>query len=140
MFARTLSLLLAVASGCVILVDDEWAAWTWNWDPVVYDGDAGCVWDSALRENVWYFEAEVDDWDGPEDIWFVEANVYDEWRGGRLVDAFELAPTEDPWIWYGEWMEFSTALDCRYTGYSVDLIAWDFYEGWGVLTLTPRTR
>ena len=139
MFARIAPvLLLAAVSSCHVTVDGEWADWTWNWDPIVYDGDAGCVREGA-RGYVWYFEAEVDDWDGTGDIWLVEANVYDERRGGRWVESFELAPTDDPWIWYVEWPERQTVLDCHYAGYSVDLVAWDYYDGTDGLTITPRT-
>lgn len=125
--------------GCFVPVDSDWPTWTWNWDPVVYDGDAGCVWDARRAEHVWYFEAEVDDWDGFGDVVLVEARVYDDWRGGDLVDVFELAPTDEPWVWYGEWSERRTALDCWYGGYGVDFVVWDSFDASDVLTVRPRT-
>ena len=57
-------------------------------------------------------------------------------RGSRFS---LLAPTDDPWIWYVEWPERQTVLDCHYAGYSVDLVAWDYYDGTDGLTITPRT-
>ena len=130
-------MLVALSSGCALTVDDPWPGWLWNWDPIVIDGEAGCDLDASGRAY-WYFEAEVDDWDGLDDIDAVEADVYDEWRGGRLADTFELAPTYDGDIWFGEWPERGTALDCHYHGYSVDLVVWDVYDGYSVLTLSPH--
>lgn len=134
----SLSMLL-VTSDCNVTFDDTWPDWTWNWDPIVLDGDAGCDWDAPTRQYFWYFDAEVDDLDGPEDIWGVEAYVYDEWRGGRLVDSFALERTSDHWSWYGEWPEDATRLDCHYSGYTVDLIVRDSYDSIDVLTVIPRT-
>lgn len=138
--ARTLLISSAgTLLGCEVTVDGTWPDWTWNWDPVVYDGDAGCEWDPAREQYVWYFEAEVDDWDGLDDIVYVDANVYDDWRGGYLADSFALRPTSDPGVWYGEWPERVTSLDCTYPGYSVDLVAWDGFDGSGALTIIPWT-
>lgn len=130
---------LLMASSCHVTFDDTWPDWTWNWDPIVLDGAAGCEWDAPSHGYVWYFEAEVDDLDGYDDIWGVEAHVYDDWRGGRLVDSFELGRTADPWFWYAEWPEHTTRLDCHYAGYSVDLVVWDTYDGYDLLTIVPRT-
>ncbi|MFO0745114.1 MAG: hypothetical protein U1F43_05465 [Myxococcota bacterium] len=135
-----LFLLLVAPSGCYIdWTDDGWPWWTDNWSPTVVDGDAGCVWDVSTHRDVWYFEAWVDDPDGLGDIWAVDANVYDDWHGGGLVDSFELRPTYDRSDWYEEVPALSTNLDCGYHGYSVDLVAWDSYDDYDILTVYPAT-
>jgi len=129
------------AVGCYWTVDGywDWPVWIDNWSPEVVDADAGCVWDGYLGEDVWYFEAEVDDYDGLGDIVSVEAHVYDDWHGGRWVDGFELDPTADRWVWYTEYPEHVTALDCHYRGYTVEFYVWDWWGDVGTLAVWPST-
>ncbi len=126
-------------TSCHVVWDGSWPIWIDNWDPAIVDADAGCFYDPALREDVWWFEAEVIDWDGIGDVESVDVWVYDDWRGGRLVDSFALYPVGDPYYWYAEVLERHTLLDCYYPGYSVDFIVWDFYDGYAIRTVWPDT-
>lgn len=139
--AALIGALSTSAPGCYWEVDGAWTwpVWVDNWSPVVVDADAGCFWDQYLHDEVWYFEAEVDDYDGLSDIVAVEALVYDEWRGDRWVDGFDLEPTADPWVWYTEVRASRTALDCTYPGYVVEFWVWDWFDAVDVLAVYPRT-
>ena len=137
---------LITATGCVISVEDDTrrdrhpeVAVVYNVAPTVWDGEAGCYWDSYYGDDIWYFEADVDDADGPGDIVSVWADVYDEGHGGAYVESFELYPTNDPYIWFSDWMGSSTWLDCWYGGYTVDLIAYDSFDDYDYLTVWADT-
>jgi hypothetical protein len=135
------SLLAFVTTGCIVIDDEPNGPCcdtpvNVNDAPVVFDGEAGCFWDRANRDDIWYFEAAVEDWDGQGDIIGVWADVYDEYDG-TLVQSFELFPTNDPYVWYSDWLGRSTWMDCTYRGYTVDLVAYDQLESVGVLTLVP---
>jgi hypothetical protein len=138
---------LALAStfvgGCIVVDSDVHdpccdAPVIVNYAPEVYDGEAGCYYDRAYRDDIWYFEAFVDDPDGVYDVISVWADVYDEYDGS-YVESFELFPTDDPYVWYSDWLGHSTWLDCYYRDYTVDLVAYDSYEDTDVLTLVPYT-
>lgn len=97
-----------------------------NYAPIVYSGDAGVYWDSYNRDDVWYFDASVDDPDGVYDVSSVYADVYDDWTG-QFIDTFELYPTSDPYTWSSDWLGSSTYLDPWYNDYSVDLVVYDSF-------------
>lgn len=136
-----LALATAFTSGCIV-VDDRGPATRGpdvvitNYAPEVWDGEAGCYYDAYERDDIWYFEAVVDDRDGLGDITAVWADVYDEWDG-TLVESFELYPTNDPEVWFSDWLGRTTYLDCGYPDYTVDLVAYDTFEDNDVLTLVP---
>lgn len=126
------------AAGCTLTYDPwDWPTWIDNWAPDVTDASAGCFWDTHDNRYYWYFDAAVDDLDGLGDIVSVEANVYDDWRGGRWVDGFALDPTTDAWDWYTEVPEAATRLDCHYHGYTVEFVVWDYYDDTGTLSVYP---
>lgn len=110
-----------------------------NYSPVVLGADAGVYWDGYYGDDIWYFEADVDDGDSPYDVIGVWADVYDEYAGGVYVESFELFPTDDPYLWYSDWLGRTTYLDPFYPGYTVDIVAYDSYEAFDVVTLWPST-
>ncbi|MFK7931700.1 MAG: hypothetical protein AB8H79_26210, partial [Myxococcota bacterium] len=112
-----LAAITALTSGCIV-VDDTGpntrpAPVVVNYAPEVWDGEAGCYYDGYERDDIWYFEAVVDDLDGLGDVTSVWADVYDEFDG-TLVESFELYPTDDPEVWFSDWLGRTTYLDCGY--------------------------
>lgn len=96
-----------------------------NYAPFIGDAEAGCYWDSYYRDDVWYFDAAVDDPNSVYEVTEVWADVYDEYYGPEYIESFELFPTNDPHVWFSDWMGSSTWLDCRYDGYTVDFVVYD---------------
>jgi len=150
MNARTLVLpALALAStlvgGCIVVEDDDRNGCydcgggdviVTNYAPEIWDADAGCYYDGYERDDIWYFEADVDDPDGLGDIQSVWADVYDEWDG-TLVESFELYPTDQPGIYFSDWLGSTTWLDCGYPDYTVDIVVYDSFEDYDAVTLVP---
>ena len=141
----TIALALLVTTGCIIHTsdrDDEFEVDVpvvdTNYAPIVTFADAGCYWDSYYHDDIWYFEADVDDYDGPLDVVQVWADVYDEWDGS-FVESFELFPTDDPYLWYSDWLGSSTWLDCWYDNYSVDIVAYDTWNDYDYMTIWANT-
>jgi len=147
-----LTALIAASTGCVVYThdrndapahDDEIIyvepAPEINYTPIVLNGDASVYWDGYYGDDVWYFEAVVDDPNGVYDVVDVWADVYDEWRGGVCVESFQLFPTEDPYLWYSDWLGSTTYLDPFYGGYTVDLVAYDVYDDYDWMTVTAYT-
>ena len=116
----------------VIVVQDNYA-------PYVIDAEAGVYWDSWEGDDIWYFDAYVDDPDGPYDIISVWADVYDECRGGAYIQSFELYPTDDPYVWYSDWVGRSTYLNPFDDCYTVDFVAYDTFEDFGYTTVWALT-
>lgn len=140
-----LALVTAATSGCIVIEDDGPRNGCFdcgpdvvitNYAPEVWDGEAGCYYDGYERDDIWYFEAAVDDADGLGDIESVWADVYDEFDGS-LVESFELYPTETPGVYFSDWLGSTTWLDCGYPDYTVDLVAYDTFEDADVMTLVP---
>ena len=117
----------------VVIVDDT------NYAPDVLTADAFVYYEPAYGDDIWAFEAMVDDGNGPLDVVSVWADVYDESAGGAWVESFELYPTNDPYIWYSDWLGSSTWLDPYHGGYTVDLVAYDAYDAWGYQTVWAAT-
>lgn len=142
----TLAAAFALLTGCIyvrdrdVYVDDDDRPIVVdvNDAPWVLDGWAGCWFDRGARDDVWTFEATVDDPDGPYDVVSVWADVYDD-LSGELVESFELYPSDDPTFWYSDWLGSTTWLDCYYPFYSVDLVAYDSYDDYDILTVVPAT-
>ena len=109
-----------------------------NYAPYINYGDAGCYYDPGYRDDIWYFEADVSDGNGPLDVVAVYADVYDGFTG-QWVESFELYPTNDPYIWFSDWLGGTTWLDCFYRGYEVDFVAYDAYDAFDVITVLPYT-
>ncbi len=140
--------LLVTAAGCIVyednpdtvyVVDDNDApVVVYNAAPYVFDAYSGCYFDRGYRDDIWFFDAWVDDPDGALDVVQVWADVYDDWTG-QLIESFELYPTQNPQQWYSDWLVSSTWLDCWYDGYSVDIVAYDSFEAWGASTIWPST-
>ena len=137
------ALMAANLTGCVVYADDVHYDEpidvhhedVYNYAPEVIDAAAGVFWDDYYYDDVWYFDAVVDDFNGPYDVVAVYADVYDEWGGGYLIESFELYPTDDPYLWTSEWMGHETFLDPFYRGYTVDLVAYDSYDEASVMTV-----
>lgn len=110
-----------------------------NSPPAVISADAGVYWDAAYFDDIWYFDAVVDDYNGAFDVLGVWADVYDECAGGVLVQSFELYPTSDPFVWSAEYFGSDTWLDPYYSCYTVDLVAYDVYEDYGWMTIWAAT-
>ena len=143
MTARLLTALaaLSLASGCVVYNDndgpDRDPVYV-NYTPTIAWADSGCYWDDYNQDFIWWFEAEVYDDNGRTDLTGVYADIYDPY--GNFIDSFELyRETPDPDIWFSDWLQYSTNVDCYYGGYEVDFIAYDTYEDWDVVTVIPQT-
>lgn len=108
-----------------------------NYRPEVTFGDVGCDYDPSYHDFYWWFDSDVYDGDGPQDVIGVWADVYDEWDGS-FVDSFELLPTNDPWTWYVDYNQYDTYLDCYYDAYSVDIVVYDTFEDWNAITVFPN--
>lgn len=109
-----------VLGGCIFVHDDgpdrEYA-------PNISWADGSCYWDGGYRDYVWWFQAEVQDYDG--DVVEVTADVYDDWDGA-WVDAFDLWYSNDG-TWFSAWQGSTTWLDCTYLDYTVEITAVDSY-------------
>ena len=136
--------LLALVSGCVVYEDPYPYTTTTtttvvyvpvNTAPYVLEAEAFVFYDPVYDDDIWAFEAVVDDPDGLGDVIGVWADVYDDLAGGRLVESFELYPTSDPYVWYSEWLGRTSTLDPFWPGYSVDLVVYDTYDDFGWLTV-----
>ena len=135
-----LSFVAAIAPGCVVYDDpDPIVVPPRNHAPVLVDGAAWVYYDTALRDDIWTFDAIVDDADGFRDVIGVWADVYDEWAGGVPVESFELFPTTDPAYWFSDWYGSTTRLDPFYRGYTVDLVVYDTYEEMDWITVWAET-
>lgn len=138
----TLASLIAVGTGCIIydsgpdtvVVDRDPVI---NRAPWVDDAWAGCYYDRANADDIIDFQAWVSDADGVFDVTYVQADVYD--ARGNLVQSFELYPTDDPSLWFSDWLVSTTFIDCWYGGYTVDVTAYDSYDAYGYLTIYPET-
>lgn len=106
--------------------------------PMVMDAEAGVYWDSDFYDDIWYFEADVDDRDGPYDVVDVWADVYDEYDGA-YIESFELFPTDDPYLWFSDWLGSSTSLDPFYDEYTVDFVAYDTWDDQDYITVWADT-
>lgn len=138
-----LTLGIAALTGCVFVdpsppVHHDPVVVVTNSPPVVFDGWSACSFDAGYNDDIWSFEADVDDADGVLDVVQVWADVYDD-NTGELVRSFELYPGADPAVWYADFLASTTYLDCWYGGYSVDLVAYDSLDDYGVLTIYPDT-
>lgn len=134
---------LTFASGCVVYDNDgprqQPSTPTYvNYTPTVAWAEAGCYWDDYNQDFIWWFQTEVFDDNGRQDLIGVYADVYDVY--GNYIDGFELYQEDrDPDVWFSDWLQYSTALDCYYGGYEVDIIAYDSYEDTGAVTVIPAT-
>ena len=118
--------LVLLTTGCVVYTsdndtDDVYYEEAVNYTPTVLDAEAGCYFDSYYYDDIWYFEADIDDANSPYDVVAVYADVYDSYSG-TWVDSFELFPTNDAYYWFSDWLGSSTYLDCMYGGYVVDIL------------------
>ncbi|MBX2800929.1 MAG: hypothetical protein KTR31_24830 [Myxococcales bacterium] len=138
--------LLLLAPGCYVYSNDvdrvpppDAPVVITNYAPIVSDGYAGVLYDGYYGDDVWTFEAVVDDPDGVLDVVGVWADVYDEYAGGVLVESFELFPTDDPYFWVSDWYGSTTFLDPFYAGYTVDIVAYDSYDDFDFITVWADT-
>jgi hypothetical protein len=136
----TITGLIAVLSGCIIVDDNDGgyippAPVATNSTPWVDAANAGCAYDPSYNQDIWYFEAWTNDYDGAFDVVQVWADVYDD-RSGALVESFALYPTDDPTYWYADYL---TGLNCWYPSYSVDLVAYDSWDAASAITILPAT-
>lgn len=107
-----------------------------NAPPYVFNAAAYVYYDPYYGDDIWTFEADVDDPNGVYDVISVWADVYD---GPVLVESFELYPTDDPYFWWSDWLGSTTYLDPFWGGYSVDIVAYDAYEDFGYATVWADT-
>jgi hypothetical protein len=137
MFAplRLFALALAPLAGCIVYDDTDGPRGPVNYAPFVESAVAGCYWDPGYQDHIWYFESVVSDPDGALDVVAVYADVYD--ARGDLVDTFDVLPTQDPVLWFSDWLGSSTWVDCGYPHYTVDIVAYDSFDEWDVLTIVP---
>jgi hypothetical protein len=129
---------LLAANGCVVYAEEPLPQHH-NRAPIVLDGAAWVEYDRQLGDDIWAFDAVVDDADGYRDLLGVWADVYDESRGGAHIQSFELFPTDDPAYWYSDWFGSTTRLDPFNNAYTVDLVVYDLGEKMGFLTVWAET-
>jgi len=111
-----------------------------NFAPRVSSAEAGVYWDNRRGEDVWYFDAYVEDADSPFHVSSVHVDVYDDYSGsGVPIQSFDLFPSDEPNAWYSEWSARSTYLDPYYPGYSVEVVAYDSYGAEGFASIVPYT-
>lgn len=127
---------LSFVPGCIVVDDGPDPAPAPNYAPTISWAEAGCYWDGYYGDFIWYFEADADDPNGVLDVTSMWADVYDE-ASGAWVDSFELYPTDDPYIWFSDWLGSSTYLSCGYTGYVVDFWAYDSMQAEAVYSTWP---
>lgn len=125
---------LAASSACVVVAEDPPPPV--NYAPWIDWADSGCYWDDYNGDFIWYFEGDVYDDNGIADVESVWADVYD--ARGTLVETFRLF-NEGGAYWFSDWLQYSTYLDCYYGGYEVDIVAYDWKEAYGAVTVIPRT-
>jgi hypothetical protein len=131
-----LAFALAVLPGCFVYADEP-ARPPLNASPLITYADAGCEPDDYYHDFVWYFDADVDDADGPADVDQVYVDVYDSYDG-TWVDGFDLYPDQGI-TWYSDWVGSSTYLDCTYPDYVVDFTAVDIFGATDVVSVDPLT-
>lgn len=123
----------ALSTGCVVYANRGPAPVDRH--PEITYADAGCYWDAAYRDYVWYFEADATDPNGGGDVVEVYADVYDL-TTGEWVDGFDLSPDVGV-TWYSAWVGSSTYLDCTRPVYSVAITAVDATGLWDLATVDP---
>ena len=129
---------LSAASGCIVVdpnpppPDPVYV----NYAPEVTWAESGCYWDGYYNDYIWYFQADADDQNGVYDVVSMWADVYDE-PSGAWIDSFELYPTDDPYVWFSDWLGGSTYLSCSPNNYVVDFVAYDSMDAEGVLSVYP---
>jgi hypothetical protein len=142
MFRRLSFVFSAALSACTVYTSDDGSrppAAPVEYAPTIEDAQAGCYWDDYYYDDVWYFEASALDANGPYDVVDVWADVYDELHGPTYLESFQLYPTNDPAVWFSDWLGASTYLDCWYDGYTVDFVAYDSLGTPAVLTVWAYT-
>lgn len=140
-----IAMLILSATGCTVYTSDSSGPGPGpvvhdstpveDFSPVVTTADAGAYWDSGYMDDIWYFQASVQDPDGVFDVTAVWADVYDEGSGGTYIQSFELYPTNDPAVWYSDWQGATTYLDPTWGQYSVDFVAYDVAGATGYTTV-----
>ncbi|MCP4807646.1 MAG: hypothetical protein GY913_33655 [Proteobacteria bacterium] len=132
---------ISLTTGCVVYTDDhhepEPPQYV-NYTPYVSWAESGCYYDDYNHDFVWWFETEIFDDNGRQDIVGVWADVYSV--HGNLVDSFELYnETADPDVYFSDWLQYSTNLDCYNDGYEVDIVAYDTFDTYDAVTIYPYT-
>lgn len=121
---------------CIVYDDDSPPAVHGNYAPYIDYAYAECSWDPSYGDYVWWFEADVDDPDGPGDIESVWADVYFADDGTLADGGFELLYYQG--ITYDSaWIGSSTYLDCTWPGYFVELTAYDYAGAYDVVSVDP---
>jgi len=131
--SRFIALALAGSlAGCVVTVGPGYPGYEYG--PEIQDGQATCYWDNYNRDDVFFFDAIVWDYDNLGDITQVYADVY-TWDG-YLVQTFDLYRDEyDASYWWSDWLASTTALQCGGVQYDVDLVAYDYAGNFDVITV-----
>lgn len=126
---------LATLVGCVVEVGPDPAP-VQNFIPYVDFADSGCYWDNPNRDHVWYFEADVSDGNGAYDVVEVWADVYD--GQGFYLESFRLfRETPSPSYWFSDWLQTYSLLDCGWSDYTIDIVAYDALGEFDLTTIRP---
>lgn len=129
-------------SGCVVHSSDvdraPVAVVVDNFVPEILEADVGVFYDAREFDDVWYFDATVDDYDGALDVTQVWADVYDDVTGINVA-SYELYPTDDVNFWTLEIFGSTSGLDPFYPYYSVDIVAYDTFSDYDIYTVLPAT-
>ena len=96
---NALALLALTTSGCMYYAYDQPnpapapGPVVVNHAPTVLGGYAGVYWDDYYWDDIWVFEADVDDPDGALDVTAVFADVYDDLTGAQTLhpDSFVMS-------------------------------------------------
>lgn len=119
-----------LAGGCVIYPAAET-----NDPPVIVDADVFCTSGLVDGADVWELAALVDDERGPLEVASVESWIWDEATGEDLL-YLPLFPTIDAFVWASAWEISDEPVVCGDPNLGVDLVAWDSWGAWSVLTLS----
>jgi hypothetical protein len=136
-----LTLSIATLTGCIFIdADDEPSGDSpaENVAPVVLSAEAGCYFDAVNNDDILELYATVDDANGLSDVQQVWADIYDE-PTGELVQSLELFGTDDPAVWFSDWLVSTTLFDCTYPLWVVDFVAYDNDGVAGALAVYPNT-
>jgi hypothetical protein len=131
-----LTVSIAALTGCIFIDADNDPAE--NGAPSVVSAEAGCYFDAVNNDDILDLYATVYDPNGLSDVSQVWADIYDE-PTGELVQSLELFPTDDPAVWFSDWLVSTTSFDCTYPLWVIDFVAYDSSDATGALSVYPDT-
>ena len=93
--------------------------------PFIEWADSGCYWDSYYGDYIWCSRLMSLTQTAFYDVAEVYADVYDDYWGEWVETPELLQESPNPDNWFSDWMQYSTYLDCGYSGYTVEFVVYD---------------